>query len=426
MEKKNFIIKKNIIWSILIILVYKLLLDYIYFNRISEYWNYMGFIKNASSEKYLFSWVILCFFIPLILINLRNTKVDGVIVSILNFISLIPTITMLGFYKSETLMMMLIILYWILLNLCNIFIGSINLKKPKYKIQKIGYRIIVTLSIIVILFVSYKYAGFRIDLNIFNAYEWRTDSRNFNMPIILEYAFSSARNILPIFIAERLYHKKRVQSILLFFVGIIAYSVTGSKSVLFSYILTYIVFYLYDSKFVKKIPWATASLAAFSALELSFNKIFFITDVVLRRVLFVPSLLSYYYYDFFSVNQVDYFKQSFLRLLGYKSSYGIPITFMIGEIYFSGANANAGLFSDAYYNLGSIGVIIMPIFIILLIKIFRGVTNKVNDKIIIASVITITFSLINSSIFTVILTHGFLATIIVLFFIPIDEEIIIK
>ena len=158
-----------------------------------------------------------------------------------------------------------------------------------------------------------------------------------------------------------------------------------------------------------------------SIIEILFTGKSYIIDVFVRRVFFIPGLLTFYYYDFFKVNPVDYFRQGIVGRLGVKSPYIFQIPQIIGDNYFLGAYANAGLFSDAYSNLGTIGVFIMPIIITLTLKLIDLVSLDLDDRIVFAASITCVFSLLNSSYFTALITHGLLATIIILYFINTND-----
>src|SRR5699024_5500416 len=125
-------------------------------------------------------------------------------------------------------------------------------------------------------------------------------------------------------------------------------------------------------------------------------------------------LLNYFYFDFFSINEFDYFRQSLLGNLGIKSPYSTRIARIIGSNYYGGG-ANNGLFSDAYYNLGTWGIIIMPLLIILALRLLDACTEGLSNKISIATVIILSINFISSSFFTVMISHGFLAVCFTLY-----------
>ena len=99
---------------------------------------------------------------------------------------------------------------------------------------------------------------------------------------------------------------------------------------------------------------------------------------------------------------------------------------MIGEVYYNNPNtaANNGFISDAYLNLGWIGIIIMPFIIIWSLKFLDACSDGLDIKIFILSAITMSFIFISSSFFIILLTHGFIAVCIVLYLLPRDKNLV--
>ncbi|MGL5479555.1 MAG: hypothetical protein ACRDCB_10995 [Clostridium sp.] len=200
---------------------------------------------------------------------------------------------------------------------------------------------------------------------------------------------------------------------------ILSFSINGSKTVLFSTVLSVLLYIIYNKKYIIRIPMILALVNLSGIIEFFLFKSYNIVNFIIRRVFFVPNLLNYYYYDFFSINEPDLFKQSFLRHFGIKTMYP-PIDNMIGSIYFDKANmgANNGLFSDAYSNLGEIGLLIMPIIIVLSLKVLDFCARGLDTRIYVVSSITLAFVFISSNFFTILFTHGFLVLCLVLFLLP--------
>lgn len=420
LDRESRLEKKILIISFTIL--YKILLDLIYKFYISDKWLFMGFLNNANIKDYLISWILLFLFMPFIVRNILLKDTSALFVTSFNFISFIPNLVLIGQYQSPGMSYILLLcMYWFFLNIFNLIIPKLSVKKIRSK-YKLVYYLLMVINIFIIIYTSYVYTGFRIDLNIFNAYVYRSEADSYNMTTMLSYLFSMARNILPIFLIERLLNKKYFQFSVLLFIGFLGYSVTGSKSVLFSYVLVIIGYFLYKARYIVMTPLIMVFLSIISIIEITLTKKSYMIDVFLRRVFFVPGLLSYYYYNFFSLNTIDYFKQSILGKIGFSSMYDTSIPKIIGDLYAGGVYANAGLFSDAYSNLGLLGMIVMPFFIILLIRFMQSVSRGLNEKIIFIGSITGVFSLINSNFFTSLITHGILGSIIIFYFMNIEEN----
>jgi hypothetical protein len=75
------------------------------------------------------------------------------------------------------------------------------------------------------------------------------------------------------------------------------------------------------------------------------------------RMLFLPSYLNYFYFDFFEGKPL-YFAESHFFNMWSTYPYDRPIGFIIGQNYINAAemNANNGIIGDGYMNLGYLGV----------------------------------------------------------------------
>jgi hypothetical protein len=95
---------------------------------------------------------------------------------------------------------------------------------------------------------------------------------------------------------------------------------------------------------------------------------------------------------------------------------------MIGAEYFSfwqgDTNANNGLFSDAYLNLGTVGVFVFPFLLVLLIKIIDSVSQGINSKLLILPIVAITIALMSTTLTTALLTGGIIWLMICLILLP--------
>jgi len=141
--------------------------------------------------------------------------------------------------------------------------------------------------------------------------------------------------------------------------------------------------------------------------------------LLIRRLFFVTAYLQFAYYDFFKTMPKDYFRQGIMRRFGLESPYNQSIETMIGDLYYlPGSYANNGLFSDAYANLGVAGIIILPIMIALVLKLLDRACEGVEIGKCIGIIFVASYTLLSSSFFTVMITHGFLVGCLVMYLMP--------
>ena len=156
------------------------------------------------------------------------------------------------------------------------------------------------------------------------------------------------------------------------------------------------------------------------------NKIGDIINSFEYRMLFVPSEYHYYYYDYLSIREKLYFRQSFLRYF-FSDPYPDTLSVLIGsdrKYNFSGSysNANNGLFSDAYANLGLVGVFIYPIIISLSILFLSRQMKKISPFAEKTISVMLLMSLMSAGLLQLIITGGVLILLIILAIIKVKKS----
>ncbi|HAQ1743870.1 TPA: hypothetical protein IXG73_002901, partial [Enterococcus faecium] len=187
-----------------------------------------------------------------------------------------------------------------------------------------------------------------------------------------------------------------------------------------SIVITYIIYFAFKKIYMYTFTFSILCITFLSIIEPLIGGSINIITFFIRRAMFVPSLLNIYYFDFFRFNEKDFFRQGIIGRVGINSPYSESIPQIIGKQYLGSENllANNGLFSDAYSNIGLLGIIFLPLSIIIMLKLLDGCCRGLQFKILIATIITSAYTFISSSFFTVLLTHGFLIVCIVIWLIP--------
>lgn len=188
-------------------------------------------------------------------------------------------------------------------------------------------------------------------------------------------------------------------------------------------------YFLVENKktFISLLPKFMTAISLLCIIETLILKTTSITDMFVRRIMFVPCLQNNQYYEYFSYHGIDFYRQSLGGILG-KSKYDELLARIIGNVYYGNANVNAnnGLFSDAYANLGIIGVFIMPIMITMVLKLMEGAARNIPQKVWTICSIQVFMSFLSSSFFAVLITHGVVLTCIVLYILSLREKVNVK
>ncbi len=145
---------------------------------------------------------------------------------------------------------------------------------------------------------------------------------------------------------------------------LLIFGLDGEKTFLLSPLFIYLIYRVLRSGKLHRVGYrltvAAGTIAALGAiLALGFHMTALI-DIVVRRVMLIPGVLSSFYLDFFSAHQHTLFADTLLK--GFlRSPYPLSPPYLIGTIYFHDptTDANANIFADAYAGYGFIGVILI-------------------------------------------------------------------
>ena len=402
------------------IFIFRVILDFLYSKFVATIFGYTGFKITASTGRYVMSWLVLLIFVPIVIRIHKKTTISSIAMMLLVYWSVVPFTTMIAFYPYELVFIFQNTIYWLILFTLYNLIPKINLVRIKNdSLVNFFIKLVILSFFVSILYISWRFTGFRITIDLSNVYNLRSEVINFRMPTILSYIYSASKAVNPVLVVYYLSNKKYSIAGFILFIQLLSFSINGSKTVLFSTLLAVILYWFYNEKYKNRAPWMFVVLGVLGAIEVYLNKTYLIIAFFIRRVFFVPNLLNYYYYDFFTANTPDYLRQSFLRHFGLRSPYS-AIDNLIGLIYFNKPEmgANSGLISDAYANFGILGLVIMPFVIVFALKIIDACSEGLDIRIFVVSGVTLAFIFVSSFFFTILVTHGFLVLCLILYFLP--------
>ena len=396
----NSLLDKKV-FTISLVAIYRILLDYIYANYTSPIWGYYGFDNNATTYSLIISWLVLISLTFIILPLFRNQDAFYPDLLILFFVmKVVPFTTIIRFMNPPYSLSFLYFIYFALIFLLT---KSLKLKPMPLKIKGVAgssdlflYAGLFFFAAIII-FISGYYAHFRIHLSFNDVYDLRGEAKGFDLPLIIRYAWSPATNILPLLFAYFLSKKKRLICLFILFLILLNFSINGMKSTFFK-LLICVAFVLINFKDLKKyylLGFVFLLLAAI--LEGSLWDLHLVHDIVVRRVFFIPALLDTYYYDYISQNGPMYYARG-----------GMAIQYVISDVYFGDPEmqSNNGLFSDAFMNLGVLGCFVYPIIYAFMFRICGSAFRGAEKGLVIFAAVIMSYTLEGSELTTALLTHG--------------------
>ena len=235
---------------------------------------------------------------------------------------------------------------------------------------------------------------------------------------VSRYFFSNFQNVfLPFLLAFGLINKNKSIIIISILFFIYVFLNTTFKSILLTplLIIGIYIFYnfnkIYLPSFIMKHTYKIILIICFVDYFLIFP---FLNTVLIRRIFFLPGLVSEKYHTYFNENGFTYFSD--LPFFEFFSSnpftYSIPETIGRYFIYEEGY-MNANFLADAYSKLGLLSVILYLIILKLLISFSESSRNNKEDFIIFSLVVTPFIALSNSSLTTTLFSHGLLLSLFV-------------
>ena len=270
---------------------------------------------------------------------------------------------------------------------------------------------LTTIGIIPYLIVYGPYINLK-NLILLEVYQTRSIMGKLSNPYF-GYTYSIFTKIfIPLIIIFGLELKKNIW-ILTGIIYLLLFYLFGAHKTVYVGLIVVLVFYRFS--FIKSVKFLLkySSILILACIFLAFVGYDYPWILTFRRVHFIPTLLDICYTDYFQDNFL-YWSNSILKnFIDYP--YDVRTTNLIGEVYFNrpDMSANNGLVSDGFMNFGAIGVFIN----ILLVSLYFMILNslKIPAKYFGLFVLVI-FSFISSSLFTVLLTHGAFALLLVAIF----------
>jgi len=410
---------KEFILIFLFLIIYRFLSDYTYKNIITNLYDYQNYNVNSDFFSNSLSWIFFLLLAPIIVKNILISTLSSNIISLLAIFSVVPTSTLIAYNKNyEINYVIFIFLYWFILLSLNLFVKKIVIKSF-FILDRIN-KFIIFLLVSAVIFTSFIFTGFRFHFGLLDVYDLRVEAREFELNFIIGYLLSAADYILPIILVDTMLKRKITTSLFLVICIFLNFGIAGSKHIIFLLFLSILgYFFIKSNRFSFFYLFFLILVLILALIEFGYLGTYFLTLFLSYRIMFLPSSLHYIYFDFFSKNEFDFFRQSYFKWF-IDSPYKENIGFLISE-YGSGqtgGRANNGLFSDAYFNLGIMGVLIMPFILIIIFKLIEGAVENLNPKLVFSISISLFMSVLSLPLSTVLFSTGFFILLIYLYSVP--------
>lgn len=406
------------IYSFITIILYKIMLDISYITYVSEVFEYSGFFLDFNIYNYIFSNVILISI--LFLVPTQFEKISDWFLNLFYLIILIPLGSMYGLNQKLDILVFLINVFVYIIIYLMLRIKQVKVPKIKY-ISK-GEGIFLSLSLVMIFYLIFWYvitgaiSNFNLDLS--KVYDFREINAELTNIGFAAYVNNWVYQIFSLSLLGYGFLKKNNSIIIFSLISqVVFFGVSAHKAVLFSIFMIVGLYYFFKlTKNLIVIPIFFVLLISVSLYIANDDSHSIYPSMFIRRLFFVPAQLSYAYFDFFQQNPYDLWAKSVMSLF-YNTNYpeGIPKT--IGNFLGDGASANNGFVSSGYAQAGIFGVLLYTIITAWILKIidYLSATNSYPLWFSLILVVNPLKNLmVSSDLFTTLLTHGLLISMVLL------------
>ena len=412
-------IKKTDIFLFAVLCLYRVCLDLQYGVIISFLYAYDGYTKTIITHKVVLSWLMtLLLSIELVRLSRKRTM-SSLFLFVLGLLYFIPgfslyamfgqiTDSYISYYAGSCLMLYMV----------NWGIPYFKMSYPSEKRRKQIFKYIVVGIAIISLVIMGVYNGFRVKVSLTDVYDLRDERTNMHIPVFVNYFQPMSAMLVPICMIFFMLQKKWLMFAFMVLLQLMSFAFGGLKATFFAIVIaTCAIFYPRGKRYLIAIAillFSMLALVEFYGIHTSL-----MTEVITRRISFVPNMLGYFYYDFFSTHELLYWRSSVLRFLGFENPYHMYIPRLIGEIYYGRViGCNTGMFGEAFAHFGWFSIVLYPLLYIISFRFFDACTKGIDERITLTAVALLSISFIDVAFWGVMLTEGFILLCICCYYMP--------
>ena len=395
-------------WFYGLVLFFRLMLDVSYIGFVSIVFVSSGFDINPSLSGYLISWLLTVGSLPILSNKLCRVSDYLFLLSVSTLI--LPLASLYGLSGRELFPLAVTFLSIVLIKCIVHFVPVVAIRLPVK--NGVRHATFLSLFMVCLLIVWYIISGATDYFNLSPAkvYEYREASAKVANVGMMAYVNSWVYQIFSMFaFSVFLYRKKYFFAFFVFVVQVFFYGVSAHKSVLlYPFMILSVWAYLRKSRDLSFVILLFCLIVIAGVTSWYLFDDVWIGSLFIRRVFYVPALLTYDYFNFFQDNERIFWSNSILSDFS-DYPHDLGLAYLIGDYNGSGASANNGLISSGYAHAGLFGVVIYSIVFGLLIKII-DITSKSMPIWFALCLVIIPYrnALISSDLLTVLLTHGLL------------------
>lgn len=387
-------------------------------NVISSNFSYAGFRLSFSLFNYSVSWVI--FLSGLFFLRDRLYQVSDIFYATGFLLIIVPLLVLYGYDIDRGLYPIIVSLVAMALAATVASIKSVSFRKLPTIKDGLRYVVFVSAFFVIFLVVWFYVSGVGFNLDLTKVYEFRRDNEKLAAGGLLSYTNNWTFKVFNmVLLAVALLYSRYFFAIVILLVQIYFFAASAHKGVLFSpFIILGVWFYFKRSNSLIFMPVALILVIFLSLVGYYVYGDLLSSSMFSRRLFFVPAHLTYAYFDFFSQNPNVFWSNSVLSSFS-QYPYNVGVSKVIGG--FLGEpdmSANNGFVASGYAHAGIFGVFFYSLIIGMILRFLNHTTLNLLPLwfSISLSLTPIRTLIVSSDLFVVMLTHGFLVALILIFF----------
>lgn len=231
--------------------------------------------------------------------------------------------------------------------------------RPPISYRRLPYYSVFVFIMVVLIFLSVSVHGvFNLDFR--QVYDYRFDISE-NMPLILRYMLPLASGTLIGYLGAMAAHRKDIKGLFLIAItGILFFGFSSHKSMLFNPLVAIAGYFLFKISRPHLLILGVFSALSIISLSLPEEDSQLLGSLFANRVVFIPSQINFFYFDFFSNTSKMLWAESKISLGLVSSELPMSVMNYIGGLMTGNFNigANTGWVANAYMNAGIFGIAI--------------------------------------------------------------------
>lgn len=407
----------------LLVVLLRLSLDVVYVTVLSPVFDDIGFIVSIDPLFYLCTWLALLAFMPVHVRLSQDRTPSALIVAFLDYLFFIPLTSYCGCSGSDIRFFLIAMVYWAALLFFQLRLPVLTLKRPHLRVSRPLMVGLTVFSCVFILYISGRYTGFRFTLNFIDVYGIRAEAAAYDIPTLFRYILSSMTVVLSFLLLYWMERKKWTVVAPLCVLYLIFYSIDTQKSVFFLLVLILLCRFFYREWMLR---WAGGFLSLFCAVGLAEKALlgsFWLVNMFIRRMLYLPVLICQQYGEFFRNNPQNLFRDGIMGKISFDAIYSTRIPRIIGEFRGHPAeSANSGLLGDLFANFPIFpGILLLPLILVICFRLLDMTAASLRARIVLPVCFYYVCCFFSGSWSTIMLSNGFLIACFLFYLYPNEE-----